>query len=101
MDMTKLTKSRKAATRDFLVAYELRKKLARIDADDIMVDSTPEEDAAAREACARLVRPFDGDIAVGQHGKAQAAHSIRHREYDVGAGVAQGSVKIQYDKFHS
>ena len=40
MDMTKLTKSRKAATRDFLVAYELRKKLARIDADDVTVDST-------------------------------------------------------------
>ena len=66
MDKTKLTKARKAATQDFLVAYELRKRLAGVETDDVMVDSTPEEDAAAREECARLVRPFDGEVAVGQ-----------------------------------
>jgi hypothetical protein len=86
MDMTKLTKARRAATRDFLVAYELRKKLARIDADDIVVDSSPEEDAAAREECARLVRPFDGDIAVGQvralSGVQEITYALVARKWD-------------------
>ncbi len=66
MDKKTMTEIRNASTRDFLVAYELRKKLAQADVDDVVVETTPEEDAAAREECARLVRPFDGDIAVGQ-----------------------------------
>ena len=61
-----VTDAKKSATRDFLVAYELRKQMAQIDAGDIVVDSTPEEAAAAREECAKLVRPFDEDISVGQ-----------------------------------
>lgn len=66
MDKVKLTNVRKVATHDFLVAYELRKQMAQVDAGDIVVDSTPEEAAAAREECAKLVRPFDEDISVGQ-----------------------------------
>ena len=41
MDNVKLTNVRKVATQDFLVAYELRKQMAQIDAGDIVVDSTP------------------------------------------------------------
>ena len=66
MDKKKMTEIRKASTRDFLVAYELRKKLAQVDVEDVVVETTPEEDAVAREECSRLVRPFDGDVAVGQ-----------------------------------
>ena len=86
MDKAKLTKVRKAATQDFLVAYELRKKLARIDDDGIVVDSTPEQDAAAREECARLVRPFDGDISAGQvralSGVKEITYALVARQWD-------------------
>ena len=86
MDKVKLTKVRKAATQDFLVAYELRKKMAQIDTDDIVVDLTPEEAAAAREECAKLVRPFDGDVAAGQvralSGVKEITYALVARQWD-------------------
>ena len=86
MNEVKLTEIRKIATRDFLLAYELRKKMAQIDVDDFVVDSTPEEDAAAREACARLVRPFDGDVAAGQvrvlSGVSDLTYALIARQWD-------------------
>ncbi len=66
MDRKKLIEVRKASTRNFLVAYGLLKELAQGNVDDVAVDTTPEENAAAREECARLVRPFDDDVAAGQ-----------------------------------
>lgn len=82
----KMTEIRKASTRDFLVAYELRRKLAQVDVDDVVVDATPEENAAAREECARLVRPFDGDIAVGQvrvlSGVEEITYALVARKWD-------------------
>ena len=53
-------------TENFLAAYELKKQLAAIGDDEIVSETTPEEDAAAREECAKRVRPFDGGVAAGQ-----------------------------------
>ena len=47
MNEKMLTEIRKASTRDFLARYELRKKLAQVDVDDVVVDTTPEADAVA------------------------------------------------------
>ena len=86
MDKKKMTEIRKASTRDFLVAYELRRKLAQVDVDDVVVDTTPDENAAAREECARLVRHFDGDIAVGQvrvlSGVKEITYALVARKWD-------------------
>lgn len=86
MDKKKMTEIRKTSTRDFLVAYELRKKLAQVDVDDVVVDTTSEENAAARGECARLVRPLDGDIAVGQvrvlSGVKEITYALVARKWD-------------------
>ncbi len=66
MDKGTLEGLRGKWTADFLAAYELGKRLAKTDNEEIAVESTPEEDVAAREECARHVRPFDGNIATGQ-----------------------------------
>lgn len=81
-----VTGARKLATRDFLVAYDLRKRMAQIDAGNIVVDSAPEEAAAAREECAKLVRPFDGDVAAGQvralPGVKEITYALVARQWD-------------------
>ena len=86
MDKKKITEIRKASTRDFLVAYELRKRLAQVDVDDVVVETTPEENSVARGECARLVRPLDGDIAVGQvrvlSGVKEITYALVARKWD-------------------
>ena len=86
MNNVKITEVRKKSTRDFLVAYELRKQLARVGTDDMQFDSSPEETAAAQEECAKRVRPFDGDIAVGQvralSGVREITYALVARKWD-------------------
>ena len=86
MNEKMLTEIRKTSTRDFLARYELRKKLAQVDVDDVVVDMTPEDDAAARDACARLIRTVDGDVAVGQvralSGVKEITYALVARKWD-------------------
>lgn len=57
---------RKAATETFLTSLAVRRQLAQVEDDDIVIASTPEEDARARAECARYCRPFDKILAAGQ-----------------------------------
>ena len=86
MNNVKITEVRKRSTGDFLVAYDLRQQLARVKTDDMQVASSPEDAAAAREECAKLVRPFDGDVAVGQvralSGVREITYALVARKWD-------------------
>ena len=57
---------RKTATETFLTSLAIRRQLAQVEDDDIVIASTPEEDARARAECARSCRPFDKILATGQ-----------------------------------
>lgn len=64
----KTEQQRKSLTSAFLTNLELRRQLAEVDEgdDEIVVTTTPEQDAAARAECARHCRPFDAKVEVGQ-----------------------------------
>lgn len=68
MENGKTAELRREWTERFLAAFELGKRLLAEEpgTDGVVGKSTPEEDAAARAECARLVRPFDAGVEAGQ-----------------------------------
>ncbi len=65
MENKELMNVRQESVDRFLVQQELRKRLSAVDAGAGACEPSA-EDAAAREECARRVRPFDKDIEAGQ-----------------------------------
>ena len=66
MESRELIKLRREATQKFLLAYKVRKQLGESASEDGVSTMKSDNEFDVRDKCARLVRPFDHDIDVGQ-----------------------------------